>query len=840
MRKVYFSFIIFAAIVAIIYTAEDVSATAQCQPTMPTASTCQGISGVGTTTGGVASGRCFYFTTDSTAPACSTGGIITTGNMPWELNAGACITLYYWDIPNGVTPPAAPNKLTLLASFDDTATIIKTYLSATAPPISGTTYQFCATSDGNAGSPARAGTVFLFLQAVKDNGNGLPGNTNYDVRANGVGTQDTSNDAGFLRANTFVSSISSSAPVSGSVHAYGTTTDELITVTSTFTPPFADANKETSRNSIVDELTFSIGENAATLDFDGTGSFSQQFTVDSSFPFTGNPYIAGWSIQGNAVHGLRGTILTASGHGAGLIRLSDTVIYNPSDVTIDSRIIHDSDGLGTFATADNEWVNKLINSGGTIVTKYNKGEDAYTEGYLFNARSEKLARAMTFGIEDAGVLTCNSLGSLTPVSNKYSATYTIPTGGSCAVVNTDPGSPRYNRVTNTDQNHLSAQDYTVSSLYYIDAHIEPDTTLTPDDFPTEDANEYFTYFIAVGDTDTISGSCHVKSIRKDTNVDTTGSAVSFSFVDPDSVTRLSGTDDTESDGWTTPTKNLLATTPLGNNWFFNCSASFNSNSGSDSEQFTITVEGGGGNNAMPGDPIKVSCAPLNVHTGQTVRCLVAETLLDGTGRLANAAGTNIDIRHPDNTLLVSNVNPTEWQHGIYYYDFVPTQSGFYSVAVETTDVDTGNPIPGIFALYVQERYTTPTDLVALGDHFDERIDDIIMGNVTVYDAFGNLIYNDTQLLLNQTIEHRERSFEFNMEVTLILFAIAFFVVMAESRNDALYWFIATILSIYLLINRADDALIPIGVYVGWIFVCLYQSVSLLMTKRAQNLSNTEE
>jgi hypothetical protein len=76
-------------------------------------------------------------------------------------------------------------------------------------------------------------------------------------------------------------------------------------------------------------------------------------------------------------------------------------------------------------------------------------------------------------------------------------------------------------------------------------------------------------------------------------------------------------------------------------------------------------------------------------------------------------------------------------------------------------------------------------------------------------------------------------------IMILLSAIAFFVIMAEARNDALYWFIATILSVYLLIN-SHNTLIPVGVYVGWIFITLYQAVSLLMTKRAQNLSNTVE
>lgn len=111
------------------------------------------------------------------------------------------------------------------------------------------------------------------------------------------------------------------------------------------------------------------------------------------------------------------------------------------------------------------------------------------------------------------------------------------------------------------------------------------------------------------------------------------------------------------------------------------------------------------------------------------------------------------------------------------------------------------------------------------------LDDTCRSNVTIgniSNEIGN-ITNNPNLNLNFAT------------LPLLLVAIAFFAVMGETRKDALYWFIAMILSIYLLIQRNEGSgIIPIGVYVGWIFVTLYQGISLLMTKRAQNLSSTEE
>lgn len=71
---------------------------------------------------------------------------------------------------------------------------------------------------------------------------------------------------------------------------------------------------------------------------------------------------------------------------------------------------------------------------------------------------------------------------------------------------------------------------------------------------------------------------------------------------------------------------------------------------------------------------------------------------------------------------------------------------------------------------------------------------------------------------------------------MLIAAIAFFAVLAEIRRDALYWFICLIFSIYLLVNRPEDSSVPIPVYVSWLFIVLYQAVSLLATGKAVNLS----
>lgn len=71
---------------------------------------------------------------------------------------------------------------------------------------------------------------------------------------------------------------------------------------------------------------------------------------------------------------------------------------------------------------------------------------------------------------------------------------------------------------------------------------------------------------------------------------------------------------------------------------------------------------------------------------------------------------------------------------------------------------------------------------------------------------------------------------------LLIIAITFFTVIAEWQGDVLYWFINLILSIYLFINRPEDSVIPMQVFSGWIFIVCYQVISLLMNRKAKNLS----
>ena len=651
---------------------------------------CQGYAHVSTTSGGVASARCFALRTTNTAPTCSTTapGITPSNEASWELDPGGCGTFYYFDVTTGALPPSAPNKVTIQVRFSDTGTIVRTFLSAGAEPANGSSYTFCSTSDGLAGSPVRAGTYRLFLNPVKDNGV-----NNYNINSDGSGSV-LGYDRGALRGKMQISSIARSAYPAGSTFAYGPSGDETVTVTTTFTQPNGDNNVETAFNAIADQATLLVGQQGATVDIDATTTLAQGFVADSTFPAASSPYVPGFTIVGvDPLTSLKWTVLSATGHGAGVTRFSDVFAYDGA-FNIDPRIAYDKDGAGT---PDDLVVARLTNSGGALTSVYNRGEVWYGEWYLLNARGEQLTRSMTFILRDPTPTTCISIGSLAPSSGKYSTTQTLPTSATCTAAATDLGTARTLLATNTDQSDATGDIFGVSSLLYIDAHPQSLPTLDKDDFPTEDADETLTYLVQGngigGDAShTIHGWCHVKNVRKDLEVDTSGSAVTGTYKDPTTATRLTQTTDTASDGWTAGSLNLLATTPLGT-WTWTCGATFNGNTGTDIEPFTIEVAGGGGETIYTGsDPLTVFA--LYDAGEDLVHVSIASRFLDGTARLDAEDEIFLDVYDSTNALVLDDQAVVELLEGdgAYAATFEPTAAGLYLVVAHTTDPVSGDPV----------------------------------------------------------------------------------------------------------------------------------------------------
>lgn len=685
MKALAFSVLALAVVVAVLSVADSAEATTVCHATN---NWCQGYSHVSTTTGGVASARCFALRTTNTAPSCTfASGITPSNEAVWQLDAGTCLTFYYFETTGGASPPLAPNKVAISVALESGGTNLRVYKDGTGPPdASGTSYQFCATNDGTTTGSPRAGTVRMFIRAIKDNGVGGVGN--YNINSDGGGSP-LSFDKGMLRAAMLVQSIGRNAYPAGSTFAYGAAGDESITITSTFTEPFGDIGVERLLSFIVDEATFGIGAGGASVDVDG-GSLVQVFVVDQTFPSTSSPYIAGLEVTGNSgVTGLKWTLMATTGHCATCVRLTDIVVYDSGDFGIDPDVSFDQDGVGP---PDNLAAINTGSCSGSAITLANRGETVCGAWYLLNARGEQLTRAMTHATEDASNVVCTNHGSLSPTAGLYSVTWAIPTGGSCLAANTALGSARHFRATNTDQIEVSADAFSVSSLYFVDAHLQVASTLVQDDFPTEDADEDFLFQIrssgGVDDSDVVHLWCHVVNVRQDTDIDTSGSAISRELRDPTATVRASGATDTGSDGWT-GVLSLLSSTPLGA-WEGECDASFNGNTGTDTEPFTIDVEGGGG-----GEIVYTGADPLTIFADQpengTVWFAVHSRTLNGAARIGFEDEIFVSaFELPGMTPVVSlaaveEVDPV-LAPGAYAYAFdYPDEGGSFLIVANTTD-----------------------------------------------------------------------------------------------------------------------------------------------------------
>lgn len=142
---------------------------------------------------------------------------------------------------------------------------------------------------------------------------------------------------------------------------------------------------------------------------------------------------------------------------------------------------------------------------------------------------------------------------------------------------------------------------------------------------------------------------------------------------------------------------------------------------------TITLDPAGGSGGE-GDPLRITGGDADI--GHPVRLGLSNSFTDGTARLGNAAGIYIDIWDPTGTQVVTAANPTEVGYGVYLYTgFTPAATGDFIVRARTTDPTSGDPVGTVARLTVD--LGLEDALTELGAHFDERIDDILLGNVTV-------------------------------------------------------------------------------------------------------------
>ncbi|MDP3770031.1 MAG: hypothetical protein Q8R40_03795 [bacterium] len=478
----------------------------------------------------------------------------------WELNAGDSITLYYKTWTLGVLPPSVPTTVRLRVYSDNGGTIVREFVDG-APPADGSSYTFFATNDGTAGGTPITGTFRLYIEAICS-GVCLPGT--YDV------TSDTNGDKGGLRSGISVFDITKNAYPAGTRYAYGPAGDEIMTFIASSSERFEDTGANQTVRLTTRRNGGPVVENGASQELGVSGSTTASFIADNTYnPTISISYDVEFQILGNAnLWSKPWTHIATGGNGANIIRDSPTAARYANRFTVDPRIYFSSDG----AAANNNVI--------TDFSIYNRGDTVNWQFYLLNSRNEALSRAVTVSIIAVGTTTENGPMIRTSSSTLYSGNYIIDTAH--AATSDTTGSPKKFLVTNTDQTKDSNNAYSVSSLYFMDMHPQVSPTLNQDDFPTEDTNETFTGIISA---DVFSFFAHVKNVRKDTHIDTSGSTVTFTLKKPDTTIRTTQTSDTGTDGWTL-NYDFSTEAPTGS-WTITASTTFNGNSGTDTETLTL-------------------------------------------------------------------------------------------------------------------------------------------------------------------------------------------------------------------------------------------------------------
>jgi hypothetical protein len=340
----------------------------------------------------VGSGRTFALRTDAVDSTVA-------GDLSgYTLSAGESITLTYRTGTNGASAPSAANTIILRVYYETgTGTLVKELYNST-PPANGTTFTFYATNTGESAGSARAGTLRLYVQAIRTDLGA------YDTNS------DSDGDQGVIRSQAKVSNLSVSSYPSGSTFAYGTSSNEGITLSATHTQPYAVRGHETIRIDSLDQTTQQLAGSVKVIGSSTTTT--QAFTVNDTFDDSLKSYGLEFTPIGTAqlVPDSEPSMLwtTFVDDGASVEQNADTV-RQQSFYNVDPRITLDAPVLGHDL--------------------YNRGEVTSIDVGVKNARAEALTRSIGYQLKD-------STGAIKKTSNdtgpNYDIDYTIGTSDDAA------------------------------------------------------------------------------------------------------------------------------------------------------------------------------------------------------------------------------------------------------------------------------------------------------------------------------------------------------------------------------------------------------------------------
>lgn len=509
--------------------------------------------------------------------------------------------------------------------------------------------------------------------------------------------------------------------------AYGAAASEIVTLRATDATAFVLGTIENAFFRVIRNDNTIV---ETTTSQDWNPPITAGVTIDDTFNQGSNIYGIEVLMDGNAV--LTGAVWSGAWTATQLPTTYCSAIANnqircTGQFYADPTVTFSSDGT----TLNNDVITKVGSAGGAAATVFNRGETIYIESYLINARGTQLTRDMTLDVLNVGSASEDSQ-SLTPTAGKYSTTYLA--AATDTAENDAVGSGKRWRATNTDKTVTSDTNFFLSSLYYVDSHIQDNNPVNKDDFPTQDDTEIFSYLFG----SPVKGWCHAKGVRLDTEIDTSGTAITQSYLKPDLTVFQTRTTDTGADGWTENTVGyeMVATAPAGI-WAAVCDVTFSGNTGIDTESFNVV-------SSFTGDLENEFTAP-NIVTLNTEVTIYVRTTRDAACFVPDEAPL-ITITHVDDSLnppetitdeddtMYNVVDDTQTVNGcLYYYTYTFAEDDTdYNINVralymganlaDSITIQVTNQVPrlrllhpesvtpGTFALYLRIEFVeTPLD-----------------------------------------------------------------------------------------------------------------------------------
>jgi hypothetical protein len=396
--------------------------------------------------------RSFVLRTDS-ANSVAAGDLAV-----YTLAAGSSIDLTYRSDTSGIAPPAAANTVILRVYYETGTGLLVRELYNGGPPSSPTTFTFHATDTGEAGGSPRAGTLRLYVQAIRT-----------DLGAYNVDS-DNDGDQAAVRSNAKVSFLAVSAFPAGSVFTYGAAQDEDFTLTATHTQAYEVRGHENIR---IDALDGTAQQVAGTgKNIGSSTTTAQEFTANNTFDEASKLYGMEFIPTGTAL----------------LVPDSEPSMLWTSFVDDGANVEQSAERVRreSFYEVDPRYAINTLVLGQDI---YNREQNAAHSFGITNARGEELTRLVTWNILDGND---DIVASVSDTGPSYTNTRAI--GKTERATNDAIGDPRDIVTTLADAYNESASIYSVIRKWVIkkSAGADGGTVFTgKESSPTSDAKSLF-------------------------------------------------------------------------------------------------------------------------------------------------------------------------------------------------------------------------------------------------------------------------------------------------------------------------------------------------------------